>query len=68
MQVRFCGFPWKTVENYVARAFDARQYAILIRGKAIIFAGIIGVETPIGWPRGYSNVSRSLKRCAAISM
>ena len=41
--------PYEGLVEDIRDEFGSGQYAILIRGKAIIFSGIIGVETPIGW-------------------
>ncbi|MCH8862655.1 MAG: hypothetical protein IID51_09105 [Proteobacteria bacterium] len=41
--------PYEGLVGDIRDEFGSGQYAIFIRGKAIIFTGIIGVETPIGW-------------------
>ena len=43
--------PYEGLVEDIRDKFGSGQYAIFIRGKTIIFAGIIGVETPIGWQK-----------------
>lgn len=41
--------PYESLVEDIRDEFGSGQYAIFIRDKTIIFTGIIGVETPIGW-------------------
>ena len=41
--------PYEGLVEDIRDEYGSGQYAIIIRGKTMVFAGIIGIEAPIGW-------------------